>query len=353
MKTFKALLLLVSIFNLIACQQIEILNRLDVKDEPYFYDAWHFVYDETYAQNNIDKNAHINIEDAWKVTRGFGVVVAVIDAGGFEIDHEDLKSNIIDTYNVDNKSNNIKIKTDDLQINNHGLKVAGLIASPVNGKGLLGVAPESKLILIHLSKMDDVSIIKAFKYAKDGGAKVINCSWGTNNVSPIVANYLQELKDYGISIVFASGNDGKNLDRKYYTDESELPSVIGVGASNELNDFALYSNYGKNIDILAPGGQTIGLLTLLEDNSYSYSKGTSLATPIVTGVIALMLSVNPSLIPDQIRQILIQSADKIGKNANYINGFDTHRAYGKVNATNALKLLLKSRKIESKSKKSN
>jgi subtilisin family serine protease len=135
-------------------------------------------------------------------------------------------------------------------------------------------------------------------------------------------------------------------------DESELSSVIGVGASSEFNDVTSYSNYGKHIDILAPGGDTIqssGLLGLndtgingrtnqraLVNSSYSFTNGTSFSAPITTGVIALMLSVNPTITPDQIREILIQTSDKIGRRSNYIDGFDKYRAYGKINATKAV-----------------
>ncbi len=301
-----------------------------IKDEPYFKYAWHFAYNKKFAQNyNINKNAHIDIEEAWEITRGAGVVVAVIDSGSFEITHEDLQRNIIDTYNASYNNKNVSIKYDDPKIDGHGLVVAGLVASPANGKGLIGAAPEAKLVLIQVGSSDEATL-KAFKYAKNSGAKIISCSWGTRNISPIIESYLQELKDRGITIVFASGNDGYNLDYRRGKDISELPSVIGVGASNELNRQATYTNYGKNIDILAPGGNTNrsrGVLALFENNSYDYTAGTSIATPITAGVIALMLSVNLSLTPDQIREILIQSSDEIGR-----------YSINKINATNAVKL---------------
>ncbi len=136
-------------------------------------------------------------------------------------------------------------------------------------------------------------------------------------------------------------------------DESTVEWVIGVGASGENNDVTDYSNYGKKIDILAPGGNTfisVGILGLddsgtqgstynygLVSNNYAFMEGTSFATPVLAGVVALMYSVNPTITPKQVRDILINTADKIGgTKANYYNGFDEKRAYGKVNAHRAV-----------------
>ena len=319
----------------------------DIQAEPYYKYAWHFAYNPDFLQQ-IDQDANIHIEDAWEITKGEGVTVAVIDAGDFDINHDDLRENVIDVYNADNNNSNILDLTDEPS---HGSTVAGFIASPINGAGLIGAAPKAKLILIQQVYDTDSGTIEAFRYAKEHGATIINNSWGTNNVSQVIADYLQELKDEGITIIFASGNEGADMDVADINDESELDSVIGVGATNESNDVTAYSNYGTNIDLIAPGGESIGLLGIddtgvdgstnqfgIVDNNYAFEIGTSFAAPITTGVAALMLSVNPSLTPDQVRDIMIQSADKVGDNANYINGFDSKRAYGKLNATRAVKM---------------
>ena len=345
----KIVVLAISI-QFLACEKKVVSNEVFyIQNEPYYKYAWHFNYNSELAQYfNIDPNSHINIQEAWNITKGKGVKIAVIDSY-FDINHEDLKANIINVHSIDNKDGDVSNKTDDPA---HGSTVAGFIASPVNGKGLIGAAPEAKLILIQQAYVDDNATIKAFEYAKNSGAQVINCSWGTESVSEMVADTIQELKDNGITIIFASGNDGADLDRNSVNDESELPSVIGVGASNELNDIAYYSNYGQDIDLIAPGGDTyeLGILGIDDtgqlgstnqrglSNNYAFTQGTSFAAPLTAGVVALMLSVNPSLTPDQIREILIQSADKVGSNANYIDGFDTYRAHGKLNAAKAVKL---------------
>jgi subtilisin family serine protease len=331
-----------------------------IANEPYYKYAWHFNPNADFSQQvDIDPQANIHIEDAWSITKGENVKVAIIDAGDFDVNHVDLRENIIAKYNADNK-NQIMIDTTEDEAS-HGSTAAGFIASPINGKGLVGAAPKAQLILIQQVENSDSKTIEAFRYAKELGAKVISNSWGTYNVSQTVENYLQELKDDGITIIFASGNgdensiaynmDNRDSQGNEINDESELESVIGIGATNEENEVTSYSNYGRNIDLLAPGGSSIGVLGIdnsgyagssaqygFVNNNYAFVQGTSFSAPIAAGVVALMLSVNPSLTPDQIRDILIQTADKIGENPNYINGFDLRRGYGKINAYKAVNM---------------
>jgi len=347
-------------------------ENLNVSDEQYYKYLWHIdsansnkeqiskevsaSLNDEYVIDEIDADADINILEAWEITKGKDVIVAVVDDGG-DVNHEDLKANIYLAYNADDGTTDISNKSNDIESASHGNHCAGLISAPINGIGIIGTAPESKLILIRQYDESDENTIIAFEYAKNNGAKVINCSWGTGNVSEAVEAELKSLYDAGITVVFASGNNGKSLDAngtEYdYTDESEVEWVIGVGSSSETNDVTPYSDYGTNIDLLAPGGDTqysVGILGLddsgtqgstnnygLVSNSYAFIDGTSFASPVTAGVVALMYSVNPAITPKQVRDILIATADKIGgTNANYIDGFDEKRAYGKVNALKAV-----------------
>jgi len=340
---------------------------LDVSNEQYYKYLWHIdsqnSYNKRIAQEvssalnnlyfieNIDADADINILDAWKITKGKDVIVAIIDDGG-DINHEDLKANIFLTYNADDGTTDISNTSNDIDFASHGNTCAGFIVAPINNTGIIGTAPEAKLIIIKQEVAIDSKLIRAFEYAKNNGAKVISCSWGTEYVSDAIIAELKSLYEAGITVVFASGNNGLSLDEGI-SDESEVEWVIGVGASGENNDVTIYSNYGKHIDILAPGGdiqRSVGVLGLddtgtqgstenygLVSNGYAFTNGTSFSTPIVAGVIALMYSVNPNITPKQVREILIATADKVGgNNANYQNGFDERRAYGKLNATKAI-----------------
>ena len=336
---------------------IDYRKNFNPSNEPFFPYQWYLSYTENqFSQSGgIDQDANIHILDAWKYTRGKGITVAVIDAN-FEPSHPDLEPNVSAFYNADFKTSKVTNKTDE---SSHGLACAGFIAAPPNGIGILGSAPEANLILIAQEFIDDAAGIRAFEYAKDHGAKIISNSWGTNNVSPAIASEMQDIKDQGITIFFASGNENVNLDDSGFNDESEQPSVIGIGSTNEFNKRASYSNYGSSIDLLAPGGEVVGLVGLDDtgdqgspyvyyqfDNGYeikldkdhAFETGTSFSCPLVAGIGALMLSVNPKLTPDQIEEILIETADKIEENdANYNkNGFSLTHGYGKVNAAKAV-----------------
>lgn len=320
----------------------------------------------------IDSSADINLAAAWSKSKGKksnneAIKVAIIDED-FEVSHPDINHKILSTYNVMDNSTNVSDTDGDTYY--HGLATAGFIASES-----LGVSPEVELILINIDldseNLTDIHLIKAFDYAKQQDAKVINCSWGGSQLSNIVQNKIQELKNAGITIVFASGNGDSlgnaiNLDLLGNDDPSELDTVIGVGATSVKNDVTSYSNYGSSIDILAPGGggvdggKLLGMLGLdatgnlgrnnssdtivgnnLVSNNYTFTAGTSFSAPVASGVIALMLAVNENLTVDRIREILIKTSTKVNNgSALYIDKagdgttstFDTKRAYGKINA---------------------
>ncbi len=320
-------------------------TEFDPNDEYYKF-AWHLKVQTNLftLRNNIDKNADLNITKAWQITRGKGIKVAIID-DSFEPDHEDIKDNVFSSYDVDEEDCDVR----DVSPNrSHGHMASGVLAAVGNNqKGVIGIAPEAKLILIKQIANDDAKTIKAFEYAKQAGARVVSCSWGSESVSEAVKSKIDELYNEGIVIVFAFGNEGANFDLPNINDESELDSVIGVGASNESNDVAYYSNYGSNLDILAPAGE-IGIPTVDKmgpygdnnqlgyvDDSYTFFPGTSAATPLVAGTAALMLSVNPSLTPDQVRSIMIETADKIGLYYDS-NCFNIRYGYGKINSSKAV-----------------
>ena len=324
------------------------------KDEPYYKYAWHINSKNSVLQSegfSVVADADINMVEAWKMTMGKGVKVAVID-DGVDVEHEDLKSNIFIAYNADEDNSDVKTYSDEAS---HGNSCAGLIVAPINGTGIVGIAPEAKLIAIRQNEPSDVNVIKAFEYAKNQGAKVISCSWGTENVSDIVVAELKSLYDAGITVLFASGNEGVSLDKENINDESEVEWVIGVGASTEVNDVGSYSNYGSKLEVIAPGGdieESSGILSIddmgehgggdqhdLVNKNYNFMDGTSFATPVAAGVVVLMYAVNPNITPAQVRDILIATATKIGveNDADYnTEGFDKKRAYGKINAGKAV-----------------
>lgn len=324
-------------------QEMLIDSREITYEDPYRKYLWHIEYpsDSSFVyEYYIQPDSSSNVSQAWEISNGEGVLVAVID-NGFDVNHEDLKDNIVLTYNIANKNSDVR----NYDTQTHGTATAGLIVASSNSVGGIGIAPKAKVVLIQDSLLStDANMVEAFDYAQKSGAKVVNCSWGTNSVSDVVASKIRELYDNGIVVVFASGNDGMSLERAGINDESELATVLGVGSSNEFNNRSSYSSYGSSIDILAPSGEYIGVVSTDEygyyqlgdrlgllDNGYTFFSGTSASAPIVSGVVALMLSANPNLTPDQVREIIITTAQKIG-GVDYIAGWNRKYAYGKIDA---------------------
>ncbi len=324
-------------------------------NDPYLKYAWHLQVSEPsfVEQWDIDNSSHINVEKVWKSSTGSGIKVAIID-NDFEVDHEDLQGNVIDVYNAVTDNKFLVPATGA----SHGTTVAGAVAATAdNGIGISGVAPNAQLILIQLENdlSTDANTIRAFNYAREQGAQVINCSWGSYGVSDAVSAIVKEMYDAGITVVFATGNSGRGLDYdERVNDESELPWVIGVGVSTEENDYWTSSDYSENLEVIAPGAGSPGFLGLdnmgidgtnkqygVVNNNYGYVEGASFSAPTVAGVVALLLEANPLLTPEQIRTILVETADKVGgSDASYVNGFDERRFNGKLNAYEAYKRVL-------------
>jgi len=328
--------------------------KVDFKEEPYYYQQWYLDKNITfYNENSIDSDANIHTNNLLKIYTGKGVKIAIID-DGLDTTHEDLKNAIIASYDIATHSSNVSPNNfSDF----HGTAVTGIIGARVNGKGIQGIASQAEIIFLkYKENMSDSETIELFNKAQEFGADIINCSWGTYDVSPAVKEKIVNLAKNGrggkgIIIVFAVGNDNQDMGN----DESAIPEVISVGATDRYNLRAWYSNYGKNLDIMAPGGYDLGITTLdpmgengvssldsnylLYDDSESFI-GTSASAPIVTGVIALMLEKNPNLTRKEVEDILHNTSDKIG-NLDYIDGFNKYYGYGKINLIKIMKVISK------------
>jgi len=319
-------------------------------NEPYFYEQWYLEKNSTFYQDNgIDAHASIHFGKTYHYT-GKGVKVAVMD-DGLDITHPELNNSIIATYDVTTKTTNVAHSS---MREHHGTSTTGIITANDNGIGIKGIASESQIIFLkHREGMSDSETIELFLKAKEFGADIINCSWGTYDVSESVKEVIQDLATNGrdgkgVIIVFATGNDAQDM----RNDESSIPEVIAVGSSDKENLRAWYSNYGEHIDVLAPGGDLDLGITTLDDmgengiatlnDDYLLAKdeeslvGTSASAPIVSGVIALMLEKNPNLTRDEVEKALHDKSDKIG-NLDYVNGFNEYYGYGKINVGRLLK----------------
>ncbi|MDN4165342.1 S8 family peptidase [Cytophagales bacterium LB-30] len=217
----------------------------------------------------------------------------------------------------------------------HGTMVAGMItANRTNQIGTLGVAEGVKIMALRAVPNGDEydkDIALAIRYATDNGAHIINMSFGKGE-SPdqwMVQEALQYASDKGVLLVHAAGNDSKNLDVEpnfpspYNTSGNKIPLMLTIGASAKEKGkemAASFSNYGKKtVDIFAPGEQ---ISTTYPENKYKLVDGTSFAAPAVSGVAALVWSYYPELTVQQLKEILLRSGYKAGKQKVIVPGGD-------------------------------
>ena len=271
-----------------------------------------------------------NLQGAWSVTRGAGVTVAVIDTGA-RIEHPDLAPNVWvnfgevprnradddgngyvdDVHGVDLTST---AKRQDLTDGyGHGTHVAGTIAAAANGRGVVGVAPRARLMIVKVIPTKGAgrtsAVAEGIRYAVANGAQVINMSLGGTTRDNRVRDAILAAADANVVVVCSAGNDGINIDRKpAYPVSYAAPNLIGVAATRPDTGKALgdFSNFGpRTVAVAAPGAD---VLSTTSDGGYGLMSGTSMAAPHVAGVVALMRAVAPRLSAAEIRAVLLQNA---------------------------------------------
>jgi serine protease len=262
---------------------------------------------------------------AWELSTGQDVIVAIVDTG------VDFRApDLANTKHLPGHDfvNNDSDPTDD---QSHGTHVAGTIAqSTNNGVGVAGVAFNARLLPVKVLGSNGQGsydkIIQGILYAVDQGAKVINLSLAGRNGSQALQDALKYAHDKGVTVVVAAGNSNSSVEYPAAYD-----SVIAVGAVRFDKTRAPYSNFGPQLDIVAPGGDTTvdqnqdgyadGILqqTFKLPGSYTYLffEGTSMASPHVAGVAALMLARKPNASPDEIRAAMMQTARNLGPADQY------------------------------------
>lgn len=278
----------------------------------------------------------IEMEKAWQTSRGQGTIIAVIDTGIAPV--ADLKrTRLVPGYDFVNDRQNA---ADD---HGHGTHVAGTIAqSTNNGFGVAGIAYEAQLMplkVLSRGGSGTVSdIAESIRFAADNGADVINMSLGGGGESQLMKEAIEYAHSKGVVIVAAAGNAARSA-VEY---PARYPHVIGVSALDAEGKKAPYSNYGAGVDISAPGGSLRdnnplgGILQNTinpKDGSSIFAafQGTSMASPHVAGVAALIRSVGVNN-PDQVEKILKQSATAVEDDAS--NYFGT----GQLDASKAVSL---------------
>lgn len=317
-----------------------VMHAAMVPNDPYYNPyQWNF-----YSEHSI------NVTDAWDISTGQGVVVAVLDTG---IAYNDY---YIDYQNYDLANTNFKQgydfingDSDPTDDQGHGTHVAGTIAQSTNNdKGVAGVAYDCTLmpvkVLNHEGSGTLAALIDGIYFATDNGAQVISMSLGFDpNLNPRIFKSLTKALDYAdrnnVVIVAAAGNDGISM----IGYPAAYDKCISVGATRYDGTRAYYSNYGTAIDIMAPGGDVTidqngdtygdGILQNTFDAdgfNYFFYQGTSMATPHVSGVAALLIA-NGVTGPDNVRAAIEKTAQDI-----YTPGWDADSGYGIVDSYAAL-----------------
>lgn len=291
----------------------------------------------------------IHAESLWQEgIRGSTVTVAIIDSG-MDVNHPQLRYRLaknsgevgLDDQGRDKASNNtdddkngliddvsgydfVANRPLDRDYTYHGTHVAGVIAaehsdSTANSASYVqGLAPEARLL--PLAFLDDQGsgnisdAVRALNYAVSRGAQVINASWGGTQCSRSLADAIASLDGLNITFVAAAGNERLNIDRQLtYPASLDLPALLTVGASGQNDYMADFSNYGlKSVHLFAPG---VDIISTVPGGMGTLS-GTSMATPFVSGAVALLKSAVPNATNAQIRTALYQSAVRY---SDYLN----------------------------------
>lgn len=354
------------------CQPNYRLEAQWIPNDPYYLssNSWGQSYDDLWGLKKLQT------AEAWDVTKGEGVVVAVVDTG-VDYNHIELAANIwtnsveIPANGIDDDHNGyvddvrgwdfVNNDNDPLDGHGHGTHVSGTIAAVGNNElGIIGVAPSARIMplkgLSDTGSGSSSGLATAIKYAADNGADVINNSWGCSSAcpsNPVAEDAVKYAHDLGAVVVFAAGNSQNDV--TLYSPGNQANDVITVASSTELDTRSYFSNIGSLIDVAAPGGGEDGgstnrvgrnILSLRAGatdmyadglctvgTNYYRARGTSMAAPHVAGVAALVLAAHPAFAPDDVSQVLRGSADDIES-----AGFDLLSGAGQVNAQRAVSI---------------
>lgn len=286
--------------------------------------------------------SHIHATDAWKIEEGSrDVIVAVIDTG-LDASHKALSKNVWQDPSFKNERiygwNFISDTANPIDDHSHGTHVSGIIGAMTDPEtGVSGVVHRVSIMAVkYYSETNTGSInlkntVKAIRYAVDHGAKIINYSGGGPEFSEEEYLAIKYAESKGVLFVAAAGNEHKNADlteNYYYPAAYRTSNIISVAATDIHNKLLPSSNWGRvRVDVAAPGEN---IYSTLPGGRYGYMTGTSQATAFVSGLAALLLSKDSTLKPQQLREIIMASVDRLPQLDGKV------AASGRINAYSAL-----------------
>ncbi|MBE8475355.1 type VII secretion-associated serine protease mycosin [Streptomyces justiciae] len=284
----------------------------------------------------------MHTQEAWQTTKGKGVTVAVLDTG-VEEDHPDLVGNVLDGKDMVG----FGAGRGDRAWARHGTAMAGIIAGHghgyANGDGVMGIAPEAKILPVRVILEDGDSsrgkarntrgnaLAEGIRWAADHGADVINLSLGDDSKSahpePAEDEAVQYALKKGVTVVASAGNGGEKGDHISYP--AAYPGVIAATAVDRYGTRASFSTRRWYATVAAPGDDVV---IADPDHKYYEGWGTSAAAAFVSGAVALVKAAHPDLTPAQIKKLLEDTARDAP-----VGGRDDSRGYGFVDPAAALK----------------
>ncbi|HUA44949.1 MAG TPA: S8 family peptidase [Solirubrobacteraceae bacterium] len=288
-----------------------VVHATSTPNDPYFSQQW--ALQNTGQSVNGDGGTagdDIGASYVWPYSTGSGVTVAVVDTG-VDATAPDLSGQLVPGYSW------VNADADTQDENGHGTHVSGIIAAAQNnGVGVSGVAPGAHVMPLQALDASgggtDTDVAAAFNYAGDNNVPIVNASLGGTTPSQVVEQAIAAHPN--TLYVVAAGNDGTDNDSPstpFYPCDLTEANVICVGASDQNDQPASFSDYGPNsVDLFAPGVNILS--TWLSSGGYAqyaYGDGTSMSTPMVSATLALMLARNPSLSAAQLKSDLLASVD--------------------------------------------
>jgi len=336
---------------------------LIIPNDPYFSQQWS-LHNEGKMMNAV-ADADMDMPEAWDIKTGSkDFVVAVIDTG-IDYGHPELGPNMwtnedeIANNGIDDDNNGYVDDTigwdfgdknnDPMDNYGHGTHVAGIIgAVGNNGKGISGINWKIRIMALKVAdenlEISDSNIIEAIDYAVKNGANVINASLGGYGYSQSMYDIISDADKKGVLFIAAAGNETNDNDLKpIYPASYNLANIISVAASDQDDQLADFSNYGKkSVHVVAPGNHTLS--TMPRDRyttGYDTWEGTSMAAPHVAGLAALLMDYYRHFDIYQIKKLIINFVDKLPQFNEYVS------SGGRVNAYNSISALLKPENLTS------
>jgi type VII secretion-associated serine protease mycosin len=266
----------------------------------------------------------VGAPDAWAVTQGAGVIVAVVDTG-VDATHPDLVGRVLPELDL------LPEVTPEPADNGHGTRIASLIAGNLDAAGMAGVAPQASILPVAALDPsgvgDSATVAQAIIAAADAGARVINLSLGGPDRDPVLDQACAYAFTKGALLVAAAGNSYQFGNEVQYPAAS--PNVLAVSSVDSTGTPSAFSNTGPHIDLAAPGQD---IVAALPGATYDVESGTSFATPHVAGVLALVAAANPALSASQIESVArLTAQDDVSG-----NGRDDQLGHGIVRADRAV-----------------